>query len=185
MAKLIYASITSLDLYVNDAQGDFEWAAPDAEVHAFVNELERSIGTYLYGRRIYETMQVWETIETSPDEPEMHDYAAIWRAADKVVFSSTLDAVTTTRTTLERTFDPDSVRALVAAADRDVGMGGPTLAAYALAADLVDEVHLFLTPVLVGGGTRALPDGLHADLELLDEHRFASGVVHLHHRVRR
>jgi dihydrofolate reductase len=183
MARLVFGSITSLDLYVNDAQGDFEWAAPDAEVHAFVNDLERSIGTYLYGRRLYETMAVWETMETSPAEPEMHDYAQVWRAADKIVYSSSLSDVTTPRTRLEGAFDADAVRALVRGADRDVSIGGPTLAACAFAAGVVDDVHLFLNPVLVGGGTRALPDGVHAQLELVDEHRFANGVVHLHHRV--
>jgi dihydrofolate reductase len=183
LARLVFGSITSLDLYVNDVQGDFEWAAPDAEVHAFVNDLERPIGTYLYGRRLYETMAVWDTMETSTSEPEMHDYAQQWRVADKVVYSSSLPEVTTRRTRLERSFDADAVRALVRDADTDVAIGGPHLAASAFAADLVDDVHLFLNPVLVGGGTRALPDGAAAQLELVDEHRFTSGVVHLHHRV--
>jgi dihydrofolate reductase len=185
MARLVYGVITSLDLYVNDAHGEFEWAAPDAEVHAFVNDLERSVGTYLYGRRLYETMAVWETMETSPSEPEMHDYAQLWRAADKVVYSGSLAHVSTPRTRLERSFDADAVRALVRHADRDVSIGGPTLAAHAFAAGLVDDLHLFLNPVVVGGGTRALPDGAAFDLELVDEHRFANGVVHLHHRLRR
>ena len=185
MAELIYAAITSLDLYVNDAQGEFRWAEPDAEVHAFVNELERPIGTSLYGRRMYEIMQVWETLDTSSEPQEMHDYAEQWRAADKIVYSSTLDAVSTSRTRLERTFDADAVRALVQEADRDVAIGGPTLAAHAFAAGLVDDVHLFLNPVIVGGGTSALPDGVFVQLELVDERRFTSGVVYLHHRVRR
>jgi dihydrofolate reductase len=185
MANLVFSSITSLDLYVNDARGRFEWAAPDAEVHAFVNELERPIGMFLFGRRLYETMQVWETMATTPDEPEVHDYAALWRAADKIVYSATLPGVTTSRTRLERDFDPEAVRALVRDADRNVSIGGPTLAARAFTAGLVDELHLFLTPVLVGGGTRALPDDVFVDLELIDEHRFTNGVVHLHHRVRR
>jgi dihydrofolate reductase len=185
MARLVFASLTSLDLYVNDVRGEFDWAEPDAEVHAFVNDLERPIGTYLYGRRLYETMAVWDTLDTSSEPPEMQDYAQQWRAADKVVYASSLEAVTTTRTRLERTFDADAVRALVRAADADVSIGGPTLAASAFAAGLVDDVHLFLNPVVIGGGTRALPDGVRAELELVDEHRFANGVVHLHHRVRR
>ena len=184
MAKLIYAAITSLDLYVNDARGEFRWAEPDAEVHAFVNELERPIGTSLYGRRMYEIMQVWDTMDTSSEPPEMQDYAEQWRATEKVVYSSSLDAVSTSRTRLERSFDADAVRTLVHEADRDVAIGGPTLAAHAFAAGLVDDVHLFLNPVLVGGGTSALPDGVFAALELVDERRFASGVVYLHHHVR-
>lgn len=185
MARLVFTSITSLDLYVNDARGEFGWAEPDHEVHAFVNDLERSIGTYLYGRRLYETMRAWETMETSTAEPIAHDYAHLWRAADKVVYSTTLPEVTTPRTRLERTFDTDAVRELVAAADRDVSVGGPALAARAFASGLVDDVHLFLNPVIVGGGTRALPDDVSLDLELVAERRFASGVVHVHHRVRR
>jgi dihydrofolate reductase len=183
MGKLVYAAITSLDGYVNDATGGFDWCAPDEEVHRFVNELERPIGTYLYGRRMYDVMQYWETAET--DGPEVdHEYAAVWQASDKVVYSRTLEAPTTQRTRLERDFEPDEVRRLLAAADRDVSVGGATLAGVALAAGLVDEVHLFLNPVLVGGGTRALPDGVRIDLELVAEHRFGNGVVHLHHRVR-
>lgn len=183
MARLVYASITSLDLYANDARGEFDWAAPDAEVHGFVNDLERQIGTMLLGRRMYETLAVWETLETSEEEPEMRDYAQLWRATDKIVYSSSLTEVTTSRTQLERTFDADAVRALVEAADRDVSIGGPTLAAHAFAAGLIDDVHLLLNPVIVGGGTRALPDGLRLELELVDERRFADGVVFLHHRV--
>ena len=183
MGKLVYAAITSLDGYVNDATGGFDWCAPDEEVHRFVNELERPIGTYLYGRRMYDVMQYWETAET--DGPEVdHEYAAVWQASDKVVYSRTLEAPTTKRTRLEHDFEPDEVRRLVAAADQDVSVGGATLAGVALAAGLVDEVHLFLNPVLVGGGTRALPDGVRIDLALVAEHRFGNGVVHLHHRVR-
>jgi dihydrofolate reductase len=180
MGKLVYSAIASLDGYVNDADGNFDWAAPDAELHAFVNDQERPIGTYLYGRRMYETMAVWETLDDPA--PVMRDYAEIWRAADKVVVSTTLDAVTTPRTRLERTLDPDAVRALKAGGD--VSIGGPTLAADALGAGLVDELHLFLNPVVVGDGTPALPDGLRAQLELLGERRFAGGVVHVHYRVR-
>ncbi len=183
MARLVVSNIASLDLYVNDAHGGFEWAAPDPEVHVFVNALERPIGTYLYGRRLYETMQVWDTIEPAPDEPEMADYASLWRAADKVVYSSSLPQVTTARTRLERSFDPDVVRALVRGAEADVSIGGPTLAAHAFAAGLVDDVHLFLNPVIVGGGTRALPDDVFLRLELVDERRFANGVVFLRYRV--
>jgi dihydrofolate reductase len=185
MARLVYANLTSLDLYVNDTNGDFQWAEPDAEVHAFVNDLERPMRTYLYGRRLYEVMAVWDTLDTSDEPPEMRDYAQQWREADKVVYSSSLSEVTTSRTRLERAFDPDVVRALIRDADTDVAIGGPTLAAHAFAAGLVDDVHLFLNPVIVGGGTRALPDGASVQLELVDEHRFANGVVHLHHRVLR
>jgi dihydrofolate reductase len=180
MGKLVYSAIASLDGYVNDAEGNFDWAAPDAEVHAFVNDQERPVGTYLYGRRMYETMSAWETMDDPA--PLMRDYADIWRAADKVVISRTLGAVTTPRTRLERALDPEAVRALKA--EGDVSGGGPTLAADALRAGLVDELHLFLNPVIVGAGTRALPDGLRADLELASERRFAGGVVHVHYRVR-
>jgi dihydrofolate reductase len=182
VAKLIYSAIASLDGYVVDMEGKFDWAAPDAEVHAFVNDLERPIGTYLYGRRMYETMAVWETLDDA--EPEMRDYAQLWRAADKVVYSRTLDSVSTPRTRLERELEPDAVRALVARASRDVSVGGPTLAAAALAAGLVDQVQLFLNPIAVGGGTPALPAGLRVALELLDQRRFGNGVVFLGYRVR-
>ena len=184
MAKLTYTVIASLDGYVNDREGRFDWAAPDDEVHAFVNEVERPVGTYLYGRRLYETMAFWETGGSEPGMPEpVRDYAEIWRAADKVVFSTTLERVDTARTRLERTFDPEAVRRMKAEAERDLSVGGPGLAAHALRAGLVDEVHLLLVPFLVGGGTRALPDGVFVRLDLVDERRFASGVVHLHHRV--
>ena len=183
MGKLIYSAIASLDGYVTDRDGNFDWAAPDAEVHAFVNDLERPVGTYLYGRRMYETMAAWETMDDPA--PEMRDFAQLWRAADKVVYSRTLDAVSTERTRLERELDPDAVRALVADAPRDVSVGGPTLAAAALAAGLVDAIQLYLNPIAVGGGTPALPDGLRAELELLDQRRFGNGVVYLGYRVRR
>ncbi len=185
MAKLIYPVITSLDGYVADADGRFDWSVPDEEVHAFVNDLERRAGTHLYGRRLYEVMVSWETVDTGPDQPHVvRDFAQIWRAADKVVYSRTLAAVTSARTRIEHDFEPDAVRQLKAAAERDIMVGGPELAAHALRAGLVDECHLFLSPVVVGGGTRALPDGLRAQLELLDERRFGNGVVHLHHRMR-
>jgi len=186
MADLIHAAIASLDGYVADEDGGFEWAAPDEEVHSYVNALERPIGTYLYGRRMYETMVFWETEGDGDDEPApMHEYAAIWRAADKVVFSRTLAAPSSARTRIEREFDPVAVRALVDAAPRDVAVGGAELAGQALAAGIVDQVHLFVVPFVVGGGTRALPDGVRLGLELLDEHRFGSGVVHLHYRAQR
>ena len=185
MAKLFYTAITSLDGYVADEDGKFDWAAPDAEVHAFVNDLERPIGTYLYGRRLYDTMVAWETMPSRPDEPPViRDYAEIWRSADKVVYSTTLETVASARTRIEREFDADAVRQIKASADRDVSVGGSHLAAQAIKAGLVDECHLFLTPVIVGGGTRALPDHVRVGLELLDERRFGNGVVHLHYRTK-
>ena len=186
MAKLIYTAITSLDLYHADRDGSFEWAAPDDEVHAFVNDLERPVGTYLYGRRMYDTMRYWETAHERPGTRAVgRDFADIWRAADKVVYSRTLEAPSTARTRIEREFEPDAVRRLVAEARRDITIGGPTLAADALRAGIVDEFHLFLNPVVVGGGAAALPDGARLDLDLLDERRFGSGVVFLHYRARR
>lgn len=179
MAKLVYSAIGSLDGYTVDANGKFDWAAPDKELHSFVNEQERGVGTYLYGSRMYEVMRFWQTV--SDDDPVMVDYAAIWQAADKVVYSASLPSVTTPRTALERSFDPTAVRKLVDAADRDVSVGGSTLAATAFQAGIVDECHLFLHPVTVGGGTPALPAGVR--LDLLDLRRFDSGVVHLHYKV--
>jgi dihydrofolate reductase len=183
MAELIYAAIASLDGYVADAEGGFEWAAPDAQVHAAVNDLERPIGTHLYGRRMYEVMAVWQDMDTTNEPPEMRDYADIWRGIDKVVYSTTLASAPTARTRIVRAFDAGEVRAMKETASRDLSVGGPGLAAHALAAGLVDQIHLFLVPVLVGGGTRALPDGVRLDLELIDERRFAGGVVHLHYRT--
>ena len=185
MGRLIYSAIASLDGYVEDAEGKFDWAAPDDEVHAFVNDLERPVGTHLYGRRMYEVMAWWETVHTGADsEPVMRDFAEIWRAADKIVYSTTLQAVSSARTQIVRDFDPEAVRRLKAAAERDLSIGGPHLAAAAFRAGLVDECHLFLVPIVIGGGTRALPDGVRVELELLAERRFESGVVHLHHRVK-
>jgi dihydrofolate reductase len=181
VAKLVYSAIASLDGFVEDEDGKFDWAAPGPEVHAFINELERPVGTYLYGRRMYETMRAWETI--SDPAPHMRDFAEIWRAADKVVYSRGLDAVSTARTRREHDFDPEAVRALKATADRDISVGGPELAGQAIAAGLVDEIHLFLNPILVGGGKPALPTGVRLQLELLDQRRFGSGVVHLHYRT--
>ena len=185
MAKLIYSAITSLDGYVADEDGRFDWAAPDEEVHRFVNDLERPIGAYLYGRRMYEVMVFWETAHTLADQPPyVQDFAEIWRAADKIVYSKTLETVSSARTRIEPVFDPEAVRQLKATAARDITVGGPTLAAHALEAGLVDELHLFLSPVVVGGGKRSLPDNVHLKLELLDERRFGNGAVHLRYRVR-
>jgi len=185
MAKLIYSAIASLDEYVEDKEGKFDWAAPDDEVFAFVNDLERPIGTYLYGRRMYETMVFWETVSTSRDQPAVpRDYAEIWRAAEKIVYSRTLQALSTERTRIERDFDPAAIRRLKESSARDITVGGAELAGQAMAAGLVDEWHLFLVPVIVGGGTRALPDDVHAQLELLDERRFRSGVVYLRYGLR-
>jgi dihydrofolate reductase len=185
VGKLIYSAIASLDGYVEDEQGKFDWSAPDEEVHSFVNDLERPVGTYLYGRRMYEVMTFWETLRPPSDEPAvMLEYAEIWRAADKVVYSTTLDSVSSARTRIERSFEPDAVRELKASAERDLSVGGPELAAHALRAGLVDECHLFLSPVVVGGGKPALPAGVKLNLELLDERRFGNGTVHLHYRTR-
>jgi dihydrofolate reductase len=184
MARLIYSVLASLDGYNADEDGNFDWAAPDEEVHRFVNDLERPVGTYLYGRRMYEVMAAWETDPTIPDQsPTMRDFAQLWQAADKVVFSRTLAAPTTARTRIEREFDPEAVRQLKAAAGRDLSVGGPQLAAHAFKAGLVDECHLFLAPMVVGGGNQALPDHLRLRLELLDEHRFGNGTVFLHYRT--
>jgi dihydrofolate reductase len=180
MARLIYAVMASLDGYVEDEQGRFDWAAPDEEVHAFVNDLVRPVGTHLYGRRMYETMVSWETDDDRV--PVTRDFAAIWRAAEKVVYSRTLQTVSSERTRIEREFDAAAIRRLKESARSDVTIGGAELAGRAIAAGLVDECHLFLGPVLVGGGRRALPAGVPAELELLDERRFRSGVVHLHYR---
>jgi len=183
VAKVIYAMIASLDGYVADERGEFGWAAPDEEVHAFANELERSVGTCLYGRRMYETMVAWETMDTRDEPPVVRDFAEIWRAADKVVYSRTLETVTSARTRLESSFEPDAVRQLKRAADRDISMGGPELAAQALTAGLVDELHALLVPVVVGGGSRFLPDGLELRLELLDQRRFGNGTAYLRYRI--
>jgi dihydrofolate reductase len=184
MAKLIYSAITSLDGYIADENGNFDWAAPDEEVHTFVNDLERPVGTYLYGRRMYEVMAAWETMETTGQPPATHDFAEIWQAADKVVYSRTLTAVSSARTRIERDFDPEAVRQLKASAGRDLSVGGPDLAAQAIRAGLVDEYHLFLTPFVVGGGNQSLPNNVRLKLELLDERRFGGGVVYLRYRTR-
>ena len=184
MAKLMCTALTSLDGYIADEHGDFGWAAPDSAVHAFINDLERPIGTYLYGRRLYETMVFWETAAEQPDQsPVALDYAKLWQAADKIVYSTTLDTTRSARTRIERTFDPDAVRAMKDAVDRDLSIGGPTLAAHAFRAGLVDEVRLFMSPLIVGGGNPFLPDRVRLNLQLLDERGFDNGVVYLRYRA--
>ena len=186
MAKLHYSAITSLDGYVADRDGNFDWAAPDEEVHRFVNDHERAIGTYLLGRRMHETMVFWEDPPDLGAEPDViRDFAAIWKRAAKVVYSTTLATVSNTSTRIERAFDPAAVRELKASSAQDLSIGGPRLAAAALRAGLVDECQLILAPVIIGEGNAALPDGLRADLTLLDERRFASGFVALSYRVGR
>ncbi len=185
MAKLIYSAITSLDGYVSDKEGHFDWAVPDEEVHTFVNDLERPVGTYLYGRRMYEVMVDWETAQSLADRPPlMQDFAEIWQAADKIVYSKTLETVSSARTRIERDFDPEAVRQMKATAGRDITVGGPDLAAQAIKAGLVDECHLFVAPIVVGGGKQSLPNNVRVVLELLDERRFGNGAVHLHYRTR-
>jgi dihydrofolate reductase len=184
VAELIYAAIASLDGYVADAEGKFEWSAPDEQVHGFVNEIERPVGTQLLGRRMYEVLAVWDSPDMLSDSsPAIREFAELWHATDKVVYSRTLESVGP-RTRIEREFDPEAVRELKRSADRDLSVGGPELAAQALAAGLVDQCHLFLNPIVVGGGTRALPEGLWLELDLVDERRFDNGVVHLHYRTR-
>ena len=183
MARLIYTSLASLDGYIADANGNFDWAEPDDEVHAFVNDTDRSVGTYLLGRRRYEVLAVWDTIKDG--RPVIADFAEIWRSTDKVVYSSTLESVSTARTRLERTFDPNAVAAMKASANRDLSIGGPTLAARAIAAGLVDEWSLFLSPVVVGGGTSAFPAGSSVELTLEEERRFSNGTVYLRYRTGR
>ena len=185
MAKLIYSAITSLDGYVADEDGNFDWSVPDEEVHTYINDLERPIGTYLYGRRMYEVMLAWETAHTLADLPAYgREFAAIWQAADKIVYSATLQTVSSTRTRIEREFDPEAVRQIKAASARDITVAGPGLAAQAIRAGLVDECHLFVTPILVGGGKQLFPDQVRLKLELLDERRFGNGVVHLRYGTR-
>jgi dihydrofolate reductase len=184
LGRLIYSAIASLDGYVADEAGNFDWAAPDEEVHAFVNDLERPIGTYLLGRRMYEVMVFWETVETSADQrPVSRDFARIWQGAEKIVYSTTLAEAPSARTRIERAFDPEAVRQLKTQSARDLSVGGADLAAQALKAGLVDELQLFLTPMVVGGGTKALPNGARVPLELVDEHRFGSGTVYLRYQM--
>jgi dihydrofolate reductase len=184
-ARLIYSTIESLDGYVADENGRFDWGEPDEEVHTFVNDLVRPVGTYLYGRRMYEVMRAWETLSIDGEPSPIRDFAQIWRAADKIVYSSTLGAPSSARTRIERAFDPESVRRLKTAAARDLAVGGPMLAARAFEAGLVDELQVVVAPVVVGAGTRSLADGLRLQLELVDERRFGNGMVHLrYHTVR-
>jgi dihydrofolate reductase len=184
MAELIYSAQTSLDGYINDEEGKFDWAAPDEEVHTFFNELARPLGTHLYGRRMYETMRYWQDPpDLASQLPHIKDFAAIWQAADKVVYSSSLDSVSTPKTRLEREFDPAAVTQMKDEAEADLSVGGPTLAAEALRAGLVDQLDQVIHPVIVGGGTPWLPGGLRLDLELVDERRFAGGAVHLQYRA--
>jgi dihydrofolate reductase len=183
MARLIYSMLTSLDGYIADEHGNFDWAAPDEEVHAAVNDLERSVGTLLLGRRMYDVLVAWETMDLAGEPAVIKDFAALWHATDKIVYSRMLETASSARTRIERDFDPGAVRRMKATATRDLSIGGPELASQAFKAGLVDECQLFVMPVLVGGGKRALPDGVRADLELLDERRFAGGAVHLRYRV--
>ncbi|HET8988314.1 MAG TPA: dihydrofolate reductase family protein [Humibacillus sp.] len=189
-ARLLFATMTSLDGYVADAAGGFAWAAPDLEVHAFVNDLSRSTGTFVCGRRLHDTMRYWDTAPTDGDPGDAEalveaDFARIWQAADKIVHSRSLESVSSPRTRLERDFDPAAVARYVADADRDVSIGGPTLAAEALRAGIVDEVHVFRSPVIVGGGTPALQDGIRLDLTLLDARTFGNGTTYSRYAVRR
>lgn len=184
MAKLIYSTLASLDGYNADADGSFQWAAPDEEVHRFVNELARPVGTQLLGRRTYDVLAVWDTMELASEPAPMQDFQDIWKTCDKVVYSRTLEAVDAPRTRLEREFEPDAVRALKAAGERDLAIGGPGVGALALRAGLVDELQLFLVPFVVGGGNQVLPDGLRLDLELQAERRFGDGTVYLQYGVR-
>lgn len=185
MPHLIYSAISSLDGYIEDTHGNFDWAAPDQEVHTFINNLERAAGTYLYGRRMYETMMGWETDpDLAAESPHMRDFAQIWQAADKIVYSRTLQAPATRRTRIERDFDPGAIRQLKQAAGHDILIGGPELAAHAFGSGLIDECHIFLTPIIVGGGKPSLPGDVRLELELLDERRFSNGTVFLRYRVR-
>jgi dihydrofolate reductase len=183
VAKLIYSAIASLDGYIENAEGKFDWAEPDEDVHTFINDLERPVGTYLLGRRLYEVMSYWETIALADQPPFIQDFAEIWRAADKIVYSKTLKAASSARTRIEREFDPHAVRQMKATAERDLAVVGPALAAGAFEAGLVDEVHLFVAPVVVGGGKLSLPANVRLNLELVGERRFGSGIVHLHYRA--
>ena len=184
MGKLIYSAIMSLDGYIADEEGNFNWAEPDEEVHTFVNDLERNVGTYLYGRRMYEVMVAWETMDLADQPPFIQDFAKVWRAADKIVYSKALETVSSDRTRLERDFEPEDVRQLKATGGRDISVSGPDLAAQAIKARLVDECHLFVAPAVVGGGKRSLPSNVRLNLELLEERRFGGGFVYLNYRTR-
>ena len=183
MAKLIYATISSLDGYIADAAGNFEWARPDEEVHAFVNDLERPIGTHLYGRRMYKIMVAWETMDLDGEPAVVRDYAEIWRRANKIVYSKTLDKPSSVRTKIQRDFDPAAIQQMKTTSPTDISIGGPHVAALAIKAGLIDEFHVILAPVVIGGGTAAFPDGARVDITLIDENRFRGGFVHLHYRT--
>ena len=185
MAQLIYSAIASLDGYIEDRDGNFDWAMPDEEVHSFINNLERTVGTYLYGRRMYEIMMVWETDPGfAADSPLTQDFAQVWQAADKIVYSKTLAVASTLKTQIERNFNPEAIKQLKITAQQDISIGGPGLAAHAFRSGLIDECHLFLTPVIVGGGKPALPDNVRLGLQLMEERRFGNGMVYLHYRTR-
>lgn len=184
MATLVYSAVASFDGYVADKDGKFDWAEPDEEVHAFINELERPIGTYLYGRNMYETMVYWETAQSAVEQtPVLREFAQIWKAADKIVFSKALESVSSGKTRIESNFDPERVRKIKEQTGGAISIGGASLASGAIRAGLVDEWHFFVVPVIVGGGRRALPDGFNQKLELLDQRRFGNGTVFLHYRT--
>jgi dihydrofolate reductase len=185
MGKLTYLMLMSLDGYVADQEGKFDWAEPDEQVHTLVNDLTRPVGTYLYGRRMYEVLVAWETLPTEDQPAYIRDFAEIWRAADKIVYSRSLEAPSSRRTRIEREFDPEAVRRMKESTEGDLSIGGPELAAQAIRAGLVDEWHLFLAPIVVGGGTKALPEGVRVPLELVDEHRFRGGIVYMSYRTGR
>jgi len=185
MGKLIYSMITSLDGYAKAAEGDLGNGAEDEEVHTFINDAFRNVGIFLYGRRMYETMLFWETVHTQPDVPPyILQYADGWKAAEKVVYSTTMETVSSAKTRIERAFDPDEVRRLKAESDHDLSVDGPNLAAQAIAAGLVDEYHLFITTSVVGGGTRFFPDGVRLDLDLVEHRAFGNGLIWAHYRAR-
>ena len=185
MAHLIYSAISSLDGYIEDTDGKFNWAVPDEEVHRYINDLERTVSTYLYGRRMYETMMGWETDPNlAATSSLMRDFAEIWQAADKIVYSKTLETVSTRKTRIERDFDPEAIRQLKVTAGHDILIGGPHLALQAFKAGLIDECHLFLAPIIVGGGKQSLPNNVRLELELLEERRFGNGMVHLRYQAR-
>jgi dihydrofolate reductase len=184
MARLIYSAISSLDGYIEDMDGNFDWAAPNEEAHGFINNLERTAGTHLYGRRMYETLRVWETDPNlAADSPLTRDFAEIWQAADKIVYSKTLEKVSTSKTELKRNFDPHAIQQLKQAVEHDILIGGPELAAHAFQSGLIDECHLFLAPIIVGGGKPSLPANVRLAFELLEERRFGNGMVYLRYRT--
>jgi len=184
MSKLFFLMTSSLDGYIADENGNLDWAEPDEEVHRFVNDLLRPVGTFLFGRRVYEVMLVWETMELAGQPSYVQDFGGIWKAADKIVYSTTLEKVSSARTRIERDFDPAAVRRMKATAKGDIEIGGPELAGQAISAGLVDELHLLVAPVVIGGGKRLFPETVRVKLELLGERRFGSGVVYLHYRTR-